>query len=140
MSLNQKEFARLVAAYPSTVVDDATVELWMRRFAKHQPSVVARTVALLIDNSIDFPSVATFDQFAESERTKQKQARAAETRTNCDRCDNGWSLETVLSGNENHKGAETSVTFARPCSTCLPDTHARWVAGDYRARDSALYA
>ncbi len=139
MSLNQQQFAKLVAAWPSAIIDDQTVGLWMRRFSGYAPSVVARTVDLLIDNSRDFPSVATFDEFAESEQSKQKHAQAAETRANCDRCSNGWTLEKELTGNDNHKGAATSADFASPCQVCLPDTHARWRAGDYRLRDSALY-
>jgi len=134
VNVNKQQLARLIAAYPAATVDEAMLETWMKRLGRYSPSIVTKTVDVLIDNCRFFPSVAEFAEMAESERTKEKQAKSAMTRKACTRCDAGWIEQTEPTGTMGARGEPIVNTSVKPCATCLPDTHQRWRSGEYEPR------
>ena len=133
MSVNKQQLARLIAAYPAATVDEAMLETWMKRLGRYSPSIVTKTVDVLIDNCRFFPSVAEFSEMAGSEQTREKHAKSVGIRSRCDRCDAGWIEETGAT-EVNSSGTSYVKTSVKPCATCLPDTHQKWKSGEYEQR------
>jgi hypothetical protein len=127
----KKQLARLISAYPAATVDEGMLETWMKRMGRYSPSIVTKTVDVLIDNCRFFPSVAEFAEMAESERMKEKQAKMATTRSACDTCVSGWVLHDEPTDKTYADGDPIVKTTASPCPTCLPDPYEKWRAGEY---------
>jgi hypothetical protein len=118
------QLGRLVAAYPTANVDEQMLNVWMNKMRKYPPSVLTKTVDVLIDSCKFFPSLAEFSEFAQSERTKETLARQSEVRRDCQDCFSGWI-------DDHFEKDGKRVEAFRPCPTCLPDGYEKWKAGEY---------
>lgn len=134
MSIIQDTMDKLTSAYPTVQIDERTISSWKKQMLQYPSSVISRAVDQIIQDCVEFPSVAAFKRQAESERTNQQKINRSAIQNQCTRCINGWTLDREQSGVVNHKGNPISHDYATPCPVCLPGTHANWKAGFYLSR------
>lgn len=117
MTRMETQLTRLLDAYTDSYETPAMRSLWLSKWSGYPISVIFRSVDRAIKSFYKFPGLEEFMEIMVEESTRQSRAILRERMEQCPNCDRG-----MIEVKENH---------FRPCENCLPDTHQRWVMGDY---------
>ena len=110
-------FTKMMDAFPSSYETPQMRPLWLSAWSDFSPSVIVRTVDIVIRNFITCPSLDEFLEEAQAESVKVIKSYMRERMVECTKCDMGF--------------VETKPEFFRPCQSCLPDGFERWSRGSY---------
>jgi len=110
--------SRLVAAFPSMPMDEATAVVYAEALVRFDVDVALFAARDWIDSNDRFPTINQFMDYCQREARRQA-LQATSQRPECGECDHGWVNVT----NRPHS--------VRPCEVCRPGQYVLWADGHW---------